>query len=103
MGFNRSSTKNGTEREDHSSTQNGTKRDGTERERNDKKEERERKDLAEGPCSRTERNDFKKVGTCPALDIMKQNSDILSIFCDFDNILFENLIILLISSCLLLS
>ena len=60
-GCNRSSTKNaknGTEREDRSSTQNGTERDGTERERND---------LAEGPRSRTERNDFKKVGTCPAL------------------------------------
>ena len=33
-------------------------------ERNDKKEERERNDLAEGPCSRMERNDFKKFGTC---------------------------------------
>ena len=32
-----------------------------------KKEERERNDLAEGPHSRTELNDFKKVGTCPAL------------------------------------
>ena len=32
-----------------------------------KKKERERKDLAEGPRSRTERNDLKKVGTCPAL------------------------------------
>ena len=36
-------------------------------ERNDKKEEWERNDLAEGPRSRTERNDFKKVGTCPTL------------------------------------
>ena len=47
---------------------NGTERDGTrtERERNDKKEQ-ERIDLAEGPRSRTERNYFKKVGTCPAL------------------------------------
>ena len=25
------------------------------------------RDLAEGPRSRTERNDFKKVGTCPEL------------------------------------
>ena len=32
------------------------------------KKEQERNDLAEGPHSRTERNDFKKVGTCPALD-----------------------------------
>ena len=31
-------------------------------ERNDKKEERERNDLAEGPRSRTEWNNFKKVG-----------------------------------------
>ena len=45
-----------------------SERNGTERERNDKKkEEQERNDLAEGPRSRTERNDFKKVGTCPAL------------------------------------
>ena len=42
-------------------------RDERERERNNKKEERERNDLAEGPRSRTERNNFKKVGTCPAL------------------------------------
>jgi len=40
--------------------------DGMERERNDKKEQ-ERNDLAEGPCSRTERNDSKKFGKCPAL------------------------------------
>ena len=47
---------------------NGMEQDGTERERNDwKKKERERNDLAESPCSRTERNDLKKVGTCPAL------------------------------------
>ena len=59
--------KNGTEREGRSSTQNGTERDGTERERNEKKKERERNDQAEAPRSRTERNDFKKVGTCPAL------------------------------------
>ena len=50
--------------EDHSSTQNGMEQDGMERY---KKRERERNDLAEGPRSRTERNDFKKVGTCPAL------------------------------------
>ena len=34
-----------------------------------KKKERERNDLAEGPRSRTERNDFKKVGTCPVLPL----------------------------------
>ena len=71
-GWNRSlnkNAKNGTEREGRSSTQNGTERDGTERERNDKKKERERNDQAEAPRSRTERNDFKKVGTCPALDV----------------------------------
>ena len=61
----RSKTKNvkyRTEWEDRSSTQNGM-----EQERNDKKEERERNNLAEDPRSRTERNDFKKVGMCPAL------------------------------------
>ena len=45
-------------------------RDGMERDGTNgsiKKEERERNDLAEGPRSRTELNDFKKVGTCPAL------------------------------------
>ena len=42
-----------------------TERDGTEQERNDKKEERERNDLAEGHRSITERNNFKKVETCP--------------------------------------
>ena len=69
-GCNQSSTKNtknGKEQEDNSSTQNETEWDGTEREQNDKKEEQEWNNLAEGPCSRTERNDFKKVGTCPAL------------------------------------
>ena len=45
--------------------------DGTEQERNNKKEEQERNDLAEGPRSRTERNDLKKVGTCPTLGIVK--------------------------------
>ena len=40
----------------------------TERGWNDwKKNERERNDLAEGSRFRTERNDFKKVGTCPTL------------------------------------
>ena len=29
--------------------------------------EQEWKDLDKGPCSRTERNNLKKVGTCPAL------------------------------------
>ena len=50
--------------EDCSPTQNGT-----EREQNDKKEEQERNDLAEGPCSRTEQNNLKKIGTCPALPV----------------------------------
>ena len=31
------------------------------------KKEQEWNDLAEGPRSRTERSDLKKVGTCPAL------------------------------------
>ena len=44
-----------------------TKRNGTRTERF-KKKERKRNDSVEGPRSRTERNDFKKVGTCPALD-----------------------------------
>ena len=35
-----------------------------------KKEEQERNDLTEGPRSRTERNDLKKVGTCPALPVL---------------------------------
>ena len=47
-----------------------TEGDGTKREQNYKKEEREQKDLAEGPHSRTERKDFKKVGTCPALIVV---------------------------------
>ena len=68
-GWNRSlnkNAKNGTEREGRSSTQNGTERNenGT-----IKKKERERNDQAEAPRSRTERNDFKKVGTCPALAV----------------------------------
>ena len=59
--------KNGTEQDDHSSTQNRTERNenGT-----IEKKERERNDLAEGPRSRTERNNLKKVGTCPALGEM---------------------------------
>ena len=48
--------------------QNGTGRNGTRTERL-KKKEQERNDLDEGPCSRMERNDFKKVGTCPALSM----------------------------------
>ena len=46
-----------------------TERNGTERNENGtiKKKEQERNDQAEAPRSRTERNDFKKVGTCPAL------------------------------------
>jgi len=31
------------------------------------KREREQNNLAEGTCSRMERNDLKKVGMCPAL------------------------------------
>ena len=55
---------NGTDREDSSSTQN--ERNETERNENGPiKKERERNDLAEGPRSRTERNDL--VGMCPAL------------------------------------
>ena len=64
-GCNHSSTKNaknGTEREDRSSTQNGTERNWT-----IQKKEQEWNDLAEGPRSRTEWKDFKKVRTCPAL------------------------------------
>ena len=58
--------KNRTEREDRISTQNGMEQDGTKR--NDtRKKEGERNDLAEGPHSRTEWNNFKKGGTCPAL------------------------------------
>ena len=34
---------------------------------NTTEKERERNDWSEDPRSRTERNDFKKVGTCPAL------------------------------------
>ena len=63
--------KNGTERGDRFSTQNGTERNGTRTERFKKK----RNDLAEGPCSRTERNDFKKVGTCPALVHLSEENE----------------------------
>ena len=41
--------------------QDGTKRNDT------RKKEGERNDLAEGPHSRTEWNNLKKGGTCPAL------------------------------------
>ena len=51
--------KNGTEQDDCSSTQNEMERDRMEGERNDL--------LAKGPPSRTERNNFKIVGICPAL------------------------------------
>ena len=57
---------NGTEWEDRSSTQNGMGRNATEQEQNNKKEERERNDLAEGPRSRTEQNDFKKSQSMPS-------------------------------------
>ena len=65
-------TKNGTERDDHSETKNRTERDGTEqdgieREWNDWKKGTRTERSAEGPRSRTVQNDFKKVGTCPAL------------------------------------
>ena len=69
MGWNCSlnkNVKNGTKREDRYSTQNGTERNGTERNGTIQKKERERNDLAEGSGSRMERNDFKKVGTCPS-------------------------------------
>ena len=39
----------------------------TEQEQNDWKKEQEQNNLAEGPSSRTVRNDFKKVGMYPAL------------------------------------
>ena len=45
-------------------------RNGTRTERNENgtmKKKRERTNLAEDPRSRTERNDLRKVGTCPAL------------------------------------
>ena len=45
-----------------------TERNGTERNENGTIKKEERNDLAEGPRSRTERNDFKKVGMCPALE-----------------------------------
>jgi len=41
-------------------------RNATEQEQNNKKEERERNDLAEGPRSRTEQNDFKKSQSMPS-------------------------------------
>ena len=47
-----------------------TEGDGTKQEQNYIKEEREQNNLAEGPHSRTERKDFKKVGTCPALIVV---------------------------------
>ena len=63
--------KNRTERDNHSSTQNGTERDRTEHEWNInetiEEKEQELNVLAEGPYSRMKRNDFKKVGMCPAL------------------------------------
>ena len=40
------------------------------------KKERERNNLAEGSHSRTERNDLKKVGTCPALPVRSYNKNI---------------------------
>ena len=48
-----------------------TERNGREQNENGtvEKKEREQNDLAEGPRSRTERNNFKKVGKCPALAV----------------------------------
>ena len=43
-----------------------TEGDGTKRKQNYKKEERERNNLAEGPPSRMERNDFKKSRNVPS-------------------------------------
>jgi len=69
--WNCSSTKNtkkGSERDDRSLTKREQNR--TEQNKNGKirKKGMRRNDLAEGPRSRTELNDFKKVGTCPALE-----------------------------------
>ena len=46
-----------------------TERNGMERNKNGtiEKKEQERNDLAEGPRSKTKRNDLKKVGMFPAL------------------------------------
>ena len=46
-----------------------TEQNGTRMEHMEKKE-REQNDLAEGTRSRTEQNDFKNVGTCPALSMV---------------------------------
>ena len=54
------SNKHGTERDDRYSTQNETGQNGRERKK------LERNDPDEGPRSRTERKDKKKVGTCLA-------------------------------------
>ena len=53
------------EREDRSATQNGTERN----ENGTIKKERERNNLAEGPRSRTERNDLKKSRNVPSPSI----------------------------------
>ena len=73
--FSTKNTKNRIERDGPfltKNTKNGTERhvvlwlkmegNGTEQNKNGTigKKERERNDLAEGPCSRTERNEFKK-------------------------------------------
>ena len=47
------------------------------------KKEREWNYLAEGPRSRTERNDFKKVGTCPALIARHQLGLLLECYLQF--------------------
>jgi len=45
------------------------------------KKEWERNDLAEGPCSRTERNNLKKVRMCPALYICWNLGGVSIIIC----------------------
>ena len=42
-----------------------------------KKKEQEQNDLAESPCSGTERNDLKKVGTCL---VLTEATDLKTIF-----------------------
>ena len=61
------------EQEDRSSTQSGTEGDGTEHNRTIQKKEREGKDLAEGPRSRMERNDFSQNMPSPTLNQLKKH------------------------------
>ena len=61
--FSTKNTKNRAERDGQFSTKNT--KNGTWNDQ--KKNEEGWNNLAEGPLSRTERNDLKKVGLCPAL------------------------------------